>query len=109
MQAARLGLVPLVLPVAWPGGSPPRPADKMSAAREARYALLLAACAAAGSRHLLLAHHADDQAETFLLRLLHASGVAGLACMPAAVERQTGGPVGALEAGGVALCIAAEP
>ncbi|KAL4457900.1 hypothetical protein ABPG75_012765 [Micractinium tetrahymenae] len=93
-QAAQLGLAPQVLPVAWPGGMPPRPGDKMAAARDARYALLLAACAAAGGRHLLLAHHADDQAETFLLRLLHASGVAGLACMPPAVERQTEhGPV----------------
>ena len=55
-------------------------------ARAARYALLRAACAEADIVHLLLGHHAADQAETVILRALARSGPAGLAGMAALVE-----------------------
>ncbi len=55
-------------------------------ARTARYAALSAACAAAGRVHLLLGHHAGDQAETRLMREGAGSGAAGLAAMPALTE-----------------------
>ena len=55
-------------------------------ARAARHAALEAACAEAGILHLLLGHHAGDQAETIALRLLDRSGPAGLAGMAALVE-----------------------
>ncbi|HEU0013426.1 MAG TPA: tRNA lysidine(34) synthetase TilS, partial [Longimicrobium sp.] len=52
-------------------------------AREARYAFLLRAKEAAGATHVATAHHADDQAETVLFRVLRGTGVAGLAGIPA--------------------------
>lgn len=55
-------------------------------ARAARYAALEAACATADIAHLLLGHHAADQAETVILRALSGSGSAGLAGMAALAE-----------------------
>jgi tRNA(Ile)-lysidine synthase len=55
-------------------------------ARAARYAALEAACRDAGRLHLLLGHHAADQAETLAMRMLAGSGAAGRAAMPALTE-----------------------
>jgi tRNA(Ile)-lysidine synthase len=64
----------------WTGDKPK--AKIQQAAREARYRLLIEACAARGILHLAVAHHADDQAETVLFRQDHGTGEAGLAGMP---------------------------
>ncbi len=50
-------------------------------ARKLRYGLMRDWCCEQGIGHLLLAHHADDQLETVLMRLIRASGVEGLAAM----------------------------
>lgn len=53
------------------------------AARRARYDLLTEWCRDQGVLHLMLAHHRDDQAETYLMRKAKGSGPAGLAGMDA--------------------------
>jgi len=75
--AGARGLAARVL--TWRGERPT--ANLEAAARRARYRLLLMAAAEAGASHLVLAHHRDDQAETFLMRLQRGAGVFGLAAM----------------------------
>ncbi len=67
----------------------PKPGSGLQAkARVARYRLLEAACRDRGLLYLATAHHSDDQAETFLLRLESGSGPQGLAAMPALSVRE---------------------
>ena len=53
-----------------------------NAAREARFACFRECMKATGTDTLVLGHHADDLAETFLMRLIRGAGTEGLSCMP---------------------------
>ncbi len=59
-----------------------------AAARHARYTAL--AGVVQPGELLALAHHADDQAETFLLQALRGAGVGGLAAMPGIADFHAG-------------------
>ena len=69
----------------WSGAKPRT--GLQEAARAARYGLLRDECRRRGVLHLLLAHHADDQAETVTMRAARRSGPDGLAGMAALVEQ----------------------
>ncbi len=76
-HCAMLGLALETL--AW---TDPKPASNLqAAARDARYRLIAEALQEMQIDCLVLAHHQDDQAETFLDRLSRGSGVYGLGAM----------------------------
>ncbi len=69
----------------WRGAKPASRIQEI--ARAARYELLFAHASRIGADVVATAHHADDQAETILFRLLRGSGPAGLAGMAPSRER----------------------
>lgn len=56
--------------------------NAQAAARERRYAFLLETAERYQARRIALAHHADDQAETVMMRLLRGTGPSGLSGIP---------------------------
>jgi tRNA(Ile)-lysidine synthase len=60
-----------------PGG------NLQSRARDARWQALRAAAKRAGAARIATGHHADDRAETMLMRMLRGTGPEGLAALPA--------------------------
>jgi tRNA(Ile)-lysidine synthase len=80
---ARLGVGHHILQ--WKGAKPTTRLQER--AREARYRLLVDHAKAIGADALMTAHHADDQAETVLFRLLRGSGVSGLRGMDLITQR----------------------
>lgn len=69
----------------WHGEKPQ--ARIQETAREMRYQLLSTWCQQNGISILMTAHHAQDQAETFLMRLAKGSGLQGLCAMRPLVEK----------------------
>lgn len=56
--------------------------NAQSAARDRRYLFLRGVAREYGCTHLLLGHHADDQAETVLMRVIRGTGPGGLSGIP---------------------------
>ncbi len=70
----------------WTGDKPPTRLQER--ARAARYALLAEEARRVGADFILTAHHADDQAETILMRIVRGSAIAGLAGMAVMSPRE---------------------
>jgi tRNA(Ile)-lysidine synthase len=83
-QMKKLGIEHVILKVK----TKPATSNKMEWARKERYALLLNYCTKQNIKKLYVAHHLDDQIETFFLNLERGSGLRGLSGMRATSKMQ---------------------
>ncbi len=79
--AATRGLPCTIARVDVSAGAAPRHTGIEQAAREARLEFFADSARAHGTNKIVLAHHADDQVETLLFRLLRGAGSLGLGAM----------------------------
>ncbi|XP_074338784.1 uncharacterized protein LOC141676963 isoform X3 [Apium graveolens] len=79
-RVLNMGIMCEIARVDWENGKP-KQGQVQEAARAVRYQQFQRICNQYQMNVLLLAHHADDQAELFILRLSRNSGVLGLAGM----------------------------
>ena len=84
--AERLGMEFAMESLAWPGGE----AVSSAQARDARWAALQRLAVEQGADTILCGHHADDQAETVLLRLARGTGLKGMAGIPQSRQLDAG-------------------
>jgi hypoxanthine phosphoribosyltransferase len=80
--AAELGLPYAVARLDMPAELEANGGNAQAVARERRYAFLRETAERFGAGKIALAHHADDQAETVLMRILRGTGLSGLAGIP---------------------------
>lgn len=80
--AASLGLACVIGSVDVPDIIRTTGMNAQTAAREQRYAFLTSAAAQMNANRLAMAHHADDQSETMLMRILRGTGPSGLTGIP---------------------------
>jgi tRNA(Ile)-lysidine synthase len=106
----RLGISHTTLRIETPPGAS---GNLHSWARQERYRLLKLWAVEMGACHLCTAHHADDQAETFLMRAARATGLSGLAAVRARNETMVSLPdqsrTERLENDGTPFCAAHSP
>ncbi|XP_065849237.1 uncharacterized protein [Euphorbia lathyris] len=79
-RVSEMGIRCEIASCSWPHGRP-KQGHLQEEARDIRYQKLQNVCIQHQTGVLLIAHHADDQAELFILRLSRNSGVLGLAGM----------------------------
>ena len=87
MALTHTAVKPIILTLQWSEGLKPSELTNFeSEARRLRYQALGRACRQYGVQSLLLAHHADDQAETILTRLVRGHRAIGLQVMRPSAE-----------------------